>query len=97
MKNFFFDESGFDELVLYRILDRVGFVGRPTWEELLAGARPLPPEVADPGDWQYGWQYYASSASEHHFRENVALAQSHANQAHLRSHSGPGAGASSAS
>ena len=34
------------------ILDREGFVGRPTWEELLAGARPLPPLVADPGEWQ---------------------------------------------
>ena len=74
------------------ILDREGFVGRPTWEELLAGARPLPPEAADPGEWQHGWQYYASSASVHHFRENVVLAQSHASdQAHLRSHSGPGA------
>ena len=44
---------------------------RPTWEELLAGARPLPPEAADPGEWQHGWQYCASSASEHYFRENV--------------------------
>ena len=67
--------------------------GRPTWEELLAGARPLPLEAADPGEWQHGWQYYASSASEHTFREAV-VAQSHASdQAHLRSHSGPGAGA----
>ena len=35
-----------------------------------------------------------TAASEHHFRENVVLAQSHASdQAHFRSHSGPGAGA----
>ena len=60
------------------ILDREGFVGRPTWDELLAGARPLPPEAADSGEWQQGWEHYASSASEHHFRENVVLAQSHA-------------------
>ena len=44
------------------ILDREGFVGRPTWEELLAV------EAADPGEWQHGRQYHASSASEHHFR-----------------------------
>ena len=56
--------------------------------------RPRPPEASDPGEWPHGWQYYASSASEHHFRELVVLAQSHASdQAHLRSHSGPGAGA----
>ena len=46
------------------IFDREGFVGKPTWEELLAGARPLPPGAADPGEWQHGWQYYASSKSE---------------------------------
>ena len=60
----------------------------------MAGARLPPPEAADPGEWQHGWQYCASSAFEHHDRENVVLAQSHASdQAHLRSHSGPGAGA----
>ena len=47
-------------------------------EELLAGARPTPPLVADPGEWQHGWQFYTSSASDHYFRETVALAQSHA-------------------
>ena len=52
------------------ILDREGFVSRPR-EELLAGARPLPRLTADPGACQLGWQYCASSASEHHFRENV--------------------------
>ena len=40
------------------------------------------------------WFYYASSASEHHFRETVVLARScPGDQAHLRSHSGPGSGA----
>ena len=68
-----------------------GFVARPTWEELRAGARPhLPPEHAEPGEWQHGWQYHASSSSELHFRETLVLAQScPADQAHLRSHSGP--------
>ena len=75
------------------VLVREGFVSRPSWEELKAGARPPPPLTADPGEWQHGWQYYASSASEHHFGfwETVVLARSCAgDQAHLRSHSGPG-------
>ena len=76
------------------ILDREGFVGRPSWQELRAGARPPPPLTADPGEWEHGWQCYASSASEHHFRETVVLARScPGDQAHLRSHSGPGSGA----
>ena len=38
-----------------------------------------------------GWQSYASSALEFHFRETVVLLQSPAaHQAHLRSHSGQG-------
>ena len=40
------------------------------------------------------WQCCASSSLEHHFRETVVVAQSSAaNQAHLRSHSGPGGSA----
>ena len=67
---------------------------RPGWQELRAGARPAPPLTVDPGEWEHGWQYYASSASEHHFRETVVLARScPGDQAHLRSHSGPGPGA----
>ena len=47
---------------------------------------------AEPGEWPHGWQYHASSSSEHTFRKNVVLDQScAADQAHLRSHSGPGA------
>ena len=73
-------------------LDRSGFVGRPSWAQLRSGARPPPVERAEPGEWQHGWQYYASSSLEYHFREIVVLAQSvAADQAHLRSHSGPGA------
>ena len=40
--------------------DRSGFVGRPSWEQLRAGVRPPPDTVAEPGDWQHGWQYCAS-------------------------------------
>ena len=69
-------------------LDRSGFVGRPSWAQLRSGARPPPVERAEPGEWQHGWQYYASSSLEYHYRETVVLAQSAAaDQAHLRSHS----------
>ena len=67
-----------------RTLDRHGFVDRPTWGQLRLGARP-PPVDAERGEW-HGWQYHASSASEHHFRETVIYLRS------LWSHSGPGAG-----
>ena len=44
----------------------------------------------EPGEWQHGWQYHASSSSEHHVRKTVVLAQSSAaDQAHVCSHSGP--------
>ena len=68
-----------------------GFVEQPNWEALGRGLRPRPPAAAvEPGEWQHGWQYYASSSLEHHHREAVVLAQScAADQAHLRSHSGP--------
>ena len=74
-----------------RTLDRSGFVNRPIWEALQRGIRPQRPTAAiEPGEWQHGWQHYSSSSSEYHFRETVVLAQScAADQAHLRSHSGP--------
>ena len=56
------------------VLDRYGFVGRPSWEKLRLGARPGPHE-AEPGEWPHGWQYFASSTSEHHFRETVVLSR----------------------
>ena len=67
------------------VLDRSSFVARPTWEELRSGARlPLPLERAEPGE------YHAFSSSELHFGETLVHAQScPADQAHLRSHSGP--------
>ena len=73
-------------------LNRKGFVNRPGWIALKDGQRPEAVEMWEPGEWHHGWQYYASSCfSEHHYRETVVLAQSCAgDQAHLRSHSGPG-------
>ena len=65
-----------------------------SWTSLWAGARPPPPTIAKPGEWQHGWQYYASSSFEHHFRETAVFAPfSAADQAHLLSHAGPGASA----
>ena len=72
-------------------LDRCGFVARPSWAALRRGARPPLCLHSEPGEWQHGWQFHASSISEHHFRQTMVLRQScAADQAHLRSHSGPG-------
>ena len=57
-------------------LDRGGFLQRPEWAQLRAGARPPLIPSDEPGDWQHGCQYHASSPLEHHFRETVILAQS---------------------
>ena len=74
-------------------LDSHGFLSRPAWAELLAGKRPPPPSVREVGEWSHGWQYHASSASEHHFRRGVVLpASDRAGKADLRSHSGAFAG-----
>ena len=51
-------------------LDRAGFVLRPGWAALRDGARLPVVSSAETGEWQHGWQYHASSASEHHFLEN---------------------------
>ena len=72
-------------------LDWQGFVGRPTWTLLKFGARPPPADFSEPGEWSHGWQYFASSVTEHHFRKTTVLCQScPSHQAHLRSHSGGG-------
>ena len=71
--------------------ERQGFVGRPSWVDLQAGARPPPTTLTEPGEWTHGWQFYASSVSEHHLRKTVVLAQScPSDHIHLRSHSGGG-------
>ena len=75
-------------------LDSHGFLSRPAWANLVAGQRPAPPQGRDVGEWSHGWQYHASSASEHHFRRGVVLPSSdRAGKAHLRSHAGAFAGA----
>ena len=75
-------------------LDHEGFVSKPEWTALRDGTRPPQADASEPGEWQHGWQYHASSSSEHHFRKSVVIAQSSVgDQAHLRSHSGPGASA----
>ena len=72
-------------------LDREWFVNKPGWTALKHGQRPEVVEMWEPGEWHHGWQYYASSCSEYPYRETVVLAEScAADQAHLRSHSGPG-------
>ena len=37
------------------ILDRSGFVGRPSWRELRGGVQPPQPSGVEPGEWQHGW------------------------------------------
>ena len=39
----------------------------PSWSALVAGARPLPPPLDDPGGWRTGWQHEAASRVERHF------------------------------
>ena len=75
-------------------LDREGFWWRPGWRELRHGKRPPDSTTGEPGEWKHGWQYWASSVSDSHFRKTtMLLARSAASRAHLRSHSGFNAGA----
>ena len=49
---------------------------------------------AEFGEWAHGWQYVASSNKEHYFKKNHIVAYgTKADNAHLRSHSGPGSAA----
>ena len=74
-------------------LDREGFWWRPAWRALSDGQRP-PESSGEPGEWPHGWQYWASSVSDSHFREvSLLSSQTAARRAHLRSHSGWNAGA----
>ena len=74
-------------------LDREGFWWRPTWQALRDGARPEENVVGEPGEWQHGWQYWASSVSDSFYRKTSLLpVRPAASRAHLRSHSGSNAG-----
>ena len=76
-----------------RLLSREGFARMPSWESLSRGERPDAHFASEPGEWPHGWQFFASSTREHHFRTNEILAASSpADCAHLRSRSGPGSG-----
>ena len=75
------------------LLSREGFLQRPAWAALKDGLRPQANPGAEPGEWAHGWQYFASSTREHHFRGGVVLPPSSlADRAHLRSHSGRASG-----
>ena len=74
------------------MLDREGFITRPSFRHLLEGARPPQPtfEEMERGEWPHGWQYYAAKAREFCFRQKTVLpALDPSGQAHLRSHGGP--------
>ncbi|CAK0807356.1 unnamed protein product [Prorocentrum cordatum] len=75
-----------------QLLETEGF-RRPSWADLLQGLRPEAPprsEAAEPGEWQRGWQFHACSARNTHYRDNVFMPSlTRANQAMLRSGSGP--------
>ena len=75
------------------LLIREGFRECPSWQELWEGARPPQPEATEPGEWAHGWQFHAATAREHHFRSTELFPTiSRAQQALLRSQSGPGSG-----
>ncbi len=67
----------------------------PTWQALADGARPEPPndEQREPGVFQHGWQFYAARALDRRERAGLEPRLSRSERAHLRSQSGPGAGA----
>ena len=62
----------------------------PSWPALVAGARPPPPPLDDPGGWRTGWQHEAASRVERHFRDTSLMPRL---KALLRSQSGPMSGA----
>ena len=70
-------------------LGSVPFLGRP--RSFKIRARPPVPEVSK--TWGVApRQHHAFSSSEFHFRETMVLSSSGADQPHLQSYSGPGAG-----
>jgi hypothetical protein len=87
-----------------RLLDDEGWEERPSWPNLLTGARPQQPrsvqttqdnevDLVEPGEWRHGWQHCACSIRESRFREHELLPRlSRDRRALLRSGSGAGAG-----
>ena len=65
-----------------------GYSHCPTWDAILAGTRPHQPEAPDPGEFRHGWQFYASSYRESHFRESIRLSFDAASWTLLESQSG---------
>lgn len=76
-------------------LERQGWQARPPWGQLAAAPRQ-PPALQDrePGAWPHGWQRIASLVAHTSYRETHLLPHlTAAEQALLRSQSGPQAGA----
>ena len=75
-----------------RLLDREGFLSRPSFAALAEGARPSKPEKpegSERGEWPHGWHFFATSTREHRHQRSVVLPSLRPrDQAHLRSHSG---------
>ena len=74
-----------------------GFDDIPSWQAILQGARPQPPEDPDPGERTHGWQFFAATAREEVFRTctlfpAVATSPTDPRVALIRSQSGPFSG-----
>lgn len=77
-------------------LEEAGFE-MPSWDALVAGARPQSPDdellEKESGIFEHGWQFYAARALDNRCRASPLRNLTRPEQAHLRSQSGPGAGA----
>ena len=80
----------------HKFLVDIGFQYIPSWTDLVNGVRPPLVKnfgITEPGEWQHGWQYHASSQSDFHVRRTLVLPRCGAAAcAHVRAHSGPNAG-----
>ena len=62
-----------------------GWAERPTWADLAAGLRPpvITADATELGEWQHGWQYFASNASAtaewEHLMRTLALPSTRVN------------------
>ena len=74
-------------------LRREQILDRPTWPDFAQGRRPAPrAQERELGEWSQGWQFFAASAREHHFRRS-RFGTNEVLMARLRSRSGPGSSA----